>query len=333
MEEMKTPIAVLFVSSGTKHGSPSPIVKCQGESLKNAGISISYFTINRKGIIGYLRESFNLRRYIRNNKIRIIHAHYGLSAIVALFAKKGNVIVVSFMGTDLLGFEKQSGKITGISKLFAFISKILAQNSYDHCIVKSKQMKEILAASNVSLIPNGVNMKMFYPISKYEAVKHLNLSHEKKLIIFVSNPLRREKNFKLAEKAIEILGSQSHKLVIVNNILQEKLIYYYNAADALVLTSFHEGSPNVIKEAMACNCPLVSTDVGDVKEIIKDVEGCYLSSFDPNEFAAKTNLALEFANSKGRTKGRDRILKLGLDTDSIAEKVIKVYNSTLSSYS
>ena len=107
--------------------------------------------------------------------------------------------------------------------------------------------------------------------------------------------------------------------------------YYYSAADVVLLTSVTEGSPNVIKEAMACNCPIVSTDVGDVREVLGNTEGCYISGLDPVEVAEKTKKALEFSYTKGRTKGRQRIIELGLDSESIAKKIVEVYKKALNS--
>jgi glycosyltransferase involved in cell wall biosynthesis len=103
-----------------------------------------------------------------------------------------------------------------------------------------------------------------------------------------------------------------------------------NASDVLILSSLHEGSPNVIKEAMACNCPIVTTNVGDVKWVLDNTDGCYISSFDPKEYVEKIKLALEFSEKNGRTKGRDRIIELGLDSVTIAKKIINVYQKVLS---
>ena len=109
----------------------------------------------------------------------------------------------------------------------------------------------------------------------------------------------------------------------------ELITYYMNAADVLLLTSLWEGSPNVIKEAMACNCPIVSTDVGDVRWVFGETEGCYLTSFDPEDVADKIKLALVFAEEKNRTNGRKRIIEFGLDTETIANKIIDVYKKVV----
>lgn len=100
--------------------------------------------------------------------------------------------------------------------------------------------------------------------------------------------------------------------------------YFYNAADCLLMTSLMEGSLNVIKEALACNCPIVSTDVGDVRAFIANVSGCYLTSFDKHDIAAKLNEALSFNQ---RTKDSEAIKHL--DSECIAEKLITIYKKVL----
>lgn len=111
-----------------------------------------------------------------------------------------------------------------------------------------------------------------------------------------------------------------------NKYPNDLIPYYLNAADTLLLTSKWEGSVNVIKEALACNLPIVSTDVGDVKLNISGVDGCYVCKQDVNDLTEKLNLALSFGQ---RTNGRQRIIELGLDSDTIAVKLIEVYNSLL----
>jgi glycosyltransferase involved in cell wall biosynthesis len=101
---------------------------------------------------------------------------------------------------------------------------------------------------------------------------------------------------------------------------------YLNAADCLLLYSSSEGSPQLIKEAMACNCPVVSTDVGDVKWVIGETNGCYITSFETGDVAGKLIDALEFTRSLGRTNGRNRITALGLDSRSVALKLMEVYS-------
>jgi teichuronic acid biosynthesis glycosyltransferase TuaC len=100
-----------------------------------------------------------------------------------------------------------------------------------------------------------------------------------------------------------------------------------NACDLVLVTSRHESGPLVVKEAIACGCPVVATDVGDVREVIGDLAGCYITSYDVEEIAAKISLAAGF----GRTQGRRQITYL--DNNLLAEKVFGIYQKILNTRS
>jgi len=322
-------LKVLFVSSANYNGFPSPIVSSQRSSLQDIGIEINHFTIKKKGFSGYIKESIRLRRFLHKLDYDILHAHYGLSALATLLARRREKLIVSFMGDDLVGSNRKDGRVTNISLLLVKVNSIIAKCFYNFSIVKSEEMSRCLTTSKVSIIPNGVDINVFQPLNKLEARDKLGIGYNEQILIFVSSIYRMEKNIELALKAVKSVSNLALKLITVNDISQNKLLYYYNAADVLLLTSYHEGSPNVIKEAMACNCPIVSTNVGDVKWVVEDTEGCYIASFDPEDFAEKIKLALEFSRVKGRTNGRDRIIKLGLDSETVAKKIIDVYKKVL----
>ena len=321
---------VLFISSGTIDKQPSPIVLAQGESIRKKGVSLEYFTINKKGLKGYLTECLRLRSFLKRNRFDILHAHYGLSAIVSLIAKQGEKLSVSFMGDDILGSNRSNGSITLTSRIFANVNSLLAKVVYDFSIVKSDEMLKKIKSDNVTLLPNGVNVAHFYPEDRSTARERLELDHDKRIILFVSNPSRTEKNYTLAKEAVSKVNIPGVDLLTVYEVPQKTLAGYYNAADILILTSFHEGSPNVVKEAMACNCPIVSTDIGDVRWIMGETKGCFLTSFNVGDVADKITMALEYSALHGRTNGRERIFELGLDESSIAKKVINIYERLLS---
>lgn len=192
-------------------------------------------------------------------------------------------------------------------------------------IVKSERMKKSIGFSKAIIIPNGIDLDKFKFIEKKIARNKVNFSN-KKHIIFVAYPSVYIKNYKLAKKAYDLLDKKNIELNVVCAVTHSLIPYYMYAADALLLTSFSEGSPNVIKEAMACNIPIVSTDVGDVKEVIGNTEGCFITTYDPKDVAEKIKLALDFGK---RTTGRNRIKSLGLDEDSIAKKIIDLYKQVL----
>jgi glycosyltransferase involved in cell wall biosynthesis len=320
---------VLFVSRSNNKNRIGPIVWKQGDSLKLLGVSIDHFGIGRGGLRGYLSALRLMIRNLRVNKYDIIHAHYGLSALVAMLAKRKEKLVVSFMGDDIIGSNRSNGSVKRRSILLARINIFFSKWFYDYSIVKSEQMLKKMSHKNVTLIPNGVDINIFSPGDKTVARVRLAFDSQSKLAIFVSDPSREEKNYLLADKAVKLVKDRAILLLPVFKYDYESLPYYYNAADLLLLTSYHEGSPNVIKEAMACNCPIVSTDVGDVRWVLDHTKGCFISSYDPVDFSEKILLAIDFREKYGETNGRERIIELGLDSETIAKKIIEVYKKVL----
>lgn len=321
---------VLFISSGNINGGISPIIKNQSESLRNVGLTIEHFTINGKGLISYLRHIYLLKKYLQFNKYDLYHAHYGLSGMVAFLAKRNGKLVVSFMGDDLIGSIGPRNKYKLSSKLISKTNIILSEYFYDFSIVKSDNLLKILASSkNREKVPNGVDIKKFCYVDKMTARKKVGFTENKKYVLFTSDPTRYEKNYDLALKSVKLLADKNIELVVTKNVNVDYMVYYYNASDCLILTSFHEGSPNVIKEAMACSRPIVSTNVGDIKWVFGKTDGCFLTSFDPYDVAVKLERALVFEEKAGKTEGRERIISIGLDSYSIAKKIIKIYQTVI----
>ena len=304
---------ILFISSGNKKNGISPIIKNQGDSLVSLGHQVSYFTIQGKGFMGYLRNVFILRNYIKDNPFDIIHAHYSLSAVVATLAG-GRSIVVSLMGSDV----KAKNILKYIIKLFAFLF-------WKKIIVKSTDMKNSLNLKDVHVVPNGVNFERFQPINKEKSLNIVQWNYDKKHLLFAADPERKEKNFQLAKEAFEILKDKRVEMHSLADVPNELVPYHLNAADVVLLTSLWEGSPNIIKEAMSCNIPVIATNVGDVKELISNVSGCFISSFDSRDLAHKMVLALKFAEETGRTEGRKQIIKLNLNSEAVAKAIIEIY--------
>lgn len=307
---------VLFISSGNKLNTISPIIKNQGNSLIKKCIEIEYFIIIGKGFFGYFKNIFKLRNHLKKNQYDLIHAHYSLSGICASFAVSFKTpLIVSLMGSDI--------QLSGILNL---IVRYLAKKKWQRIIVKSKSMQDKIKIENSIIIPNGVDQKIFKPMDKIKAKKKLGWDLNKKHILFLADPQRKEKNYPLAEKSISQINNNNHILKPVFNIPFKKVNLYFNASDIILLTSLWEGSPNVIKEAMACNCPIVSTDVGDVKWVIEDTKGCYITSFNPEDVANKIKTGLKFNK---RTEGRNRIIELGLNSESVAKKIKGIYEDLI----
>ncbi len=308
---------ILFISSGNSVVGLSSIIKNQGESLIRQGLNLTYFTIKGKGIKGYLRNIRPLRALIKQNNFDLIHAHYSMSAFVASLAG-ARPLVVSLMGSDVKS-----------EKYYKFIIKLFHRLFWSAIVVKSKDMKSALKIKDAIIIPNGVDFKKFKPLDRNKCKSELAWDASKQQILFAASPSRYEKNFALAEAAFSTLKNKNIELKFLQDVPNKLMPVYHNAADMVLLTSLWEGSPNVIKEAMACNVPVVSTDVGDVREVIGDTEGCYITSFDPQDVAGKIKKALIFSVNKGQTQGRERLMELGLDTESVASKLMDVYRKIL----
>ncbi|MDO9256310.1 MAG: glycosyltransferase [Bacteroidales bacterium] len=304
---------LLFVASGNKKGQVSPIVKAQADSIIQAGLIVDVFPIIGNGLLGYLRAALLLRKFLKSkDPYNIIHAHYSLSAFTATLAGS-RPLVVSLMGSD----TNQGLVLKLIIRFFNFVF-------WRHCIVKSEGMRASLKIKNISVIPNGVDLNNFKPLSKDSAREQLGWDIDVLHVLFAANPIRPEKNFQLLESALRLLNRHVVIKTLVD-VPHHSIHLYMNAADVVALPSLREGSPNVIKEAMACNRPIVSTKVGDVEHLFNQLKGCYLASFSTSDFADKLEKAIVFSESEHFTSGRDRIIKLGLSSAVVANQLLDLY--------
>lgn len=304
----------MFVYRGYGKDSTNSVVDFQRDSLIKAGAQIECFPITNSKIKGYVKTIFTLREYLKNNQIDLIHSHFSYSGFVAAMAFRKKV-VCSLMGSDIL--QKKG--------LLKIITKLFINFFWSATIVKSGQMLSILPETNVHHIPNGVDFENFKPMPKEEALKVTGYDPSKKNIIFVAqDPHSKVKNFQLAKKSVECLNDKNILLHTVSNKSFDELPFYYNSADVLLLTSLSEGSPNVLKEAMACNTPIVSVNVGDAKDILSDTDGTYICNHEYIEVSRKISEAIKFSK---RTNGREAIKHL--DNKIISEKIINLYDSVL----
>src|SRR5581483_95626 len=155
-------------------------------------------------------------------------------------------------------------------------------------------MKEASLCKDAVVIPDGINFELFYPIPREEARARLGWDRDRNYVVFANNPAIAVKNFALAEAALARLRERGieAELVVANGLPQEKVVHYINASNALILPSIAEGSPNVVKEAMACNVPVVATNVGDVAQVLAHTDGCSVCPRDADDLANGLEKAL-----------------------------------------
>ena len=323
---------VLIVASYNRNRF-APFIMEQADALLQAGCEVAWFGVTKKGLIGYMQEIPRLLRKIRECQPDVIHAHYGFSCLLANLATRRVPVVSTYHGSDI-----NNPKVRPLSKIAMRLS---AWN-----IFVSKRNMALAGAvegQKCSLVPCGINLPLPWSELKKQRVGQLPLNQwvegvlkpRKKHVLFAGafdNPV---KDPELAKQAVAIANKfaicnlQSEiiadelDLIELNGYTRDQVYALMYACDVLLMTSKTEGSPQVIKEAMACGCPIVSVDVGDVIERTENVDGCFVvKSREPREIADAIEKAIDF---EGRTNGRERIIALGLTNEQVAKRIVEIY--------
>lgn len=300
-------------------------VKDQAESLRALGVQYDVLFINgRESRWNYLGGIPELRRRLRERRYDLIHAHFGLSGCVARFQAQAP-LVVTFHGDDVLGRFNRGGNIALVGRFFQISSWALARAA-KAVIVPAEEMKLKLRLPGAHVIPCGVDLDLFRPMERDEARRQLGLSLEKRYVLFPYDPAIAGKGFPLADEAVRRAAKEipGLEMLCVRGRSHSEMPLFMNAADVFILTSFSEGSPVAVKEAMAVNLPVVSVDVGDVKAMMADVPGCRLARRDAAEIAAGIAAV---CRSGERARSREAIEPFSLE--NIARHVLKVYANIL----
>lgn len=303
-------------------------VKSQIDSLREGGVDFDILYVRGyRGKWRYLTAMPKVFWRSFTGRYDLIHAHYGLCGLVARMQWRLPV-VVSFCGDDLYGHSDERGRPTRSSLIWVWLHKRLATR-VRHVIVKSEAMKRLLPDCGAAVVPNGVDFSVFAPADREGARAEIGRSGDAPIVLFPYDPGRIRKNFALARAAVDAANARRGErappieLLVVKDQPNERLPAYMNAADALLVTSYWEGSPNAVKEALACNLPVVSVDVGDARELIGGVRGCQIVEPDPASIAAAIEIALE----SGRSDGRERSDRLRIE--NVAEQVHAIYQKAL----
>jgi glycosyltransferase involved in cell wall biosynthesis len=253
----------------------------------------------------------------------VLHAHYG--TVTALFSRLSTCVpvVVTYRGNDLTPDPGASWALNSIRKLISEIAALLATR----IICVSDQLRQQLwwRKPIASVIPSGVDTDLFYPLAHSEARALLGWPYRERVVLFNGGGQRSLKRPDLAQAAVDaargICGDI--RLAVLNgNVAPDSVPVMMSAADCLLLTSECEGSPNVVKEAMACNLPVVTVDVGDVRSRLSGVSPTRIVGRDPTEIG---NAIAEVLTLGQRSNGRSRVESIS--TASVARQVTSIYRA------
>lgn len=272
-------IKIFAVIPETNLGHGFVFAKRQVDQLKGLGCEVQVFYLqSRTSFSSLLSDAIRFRRMIGSFKPDVVHAHYG--SVVGFFATlfSSVPVVVTFRGSDL-NPNPGDGYVRGFfSRLFSQLSALLASRIV--CVSPGLEKRLWWRKSKSVVLPTGVSLDEFFPVDRQSARSKLNWPESSRVILFnTSFDLNPNKRLDLAEAATKLVSSRlsNVKLVVLNGGISPDMVnVYMNAADVLLMCSEYEGSPTVVQEALACNLPVCSVDVGDAAAMINSVANCVL---------------------------------------------------------
>jgi teichuronic acid biosynthesis glycosyltransferase TuaC len=282
----------------------------QVEALKklDTTLQFEYFFIRGKGLTGYLSCFKQLKRQLTHKTHHGIHAHVAVSGLLAALQREVPVIT-TFHGSDIN------------QPVLRWISWLVAQLCRQTIYVSHGLLNKAIYVGNRSqVIPCGVDFDRFKPRPKAQSRQQLGLSLTKRYILFSSGFDIAVKNYPLAKTAVALLQDETVELLELKNYTRDEVALLFTAVDVALMTSYTEGSPQFVKEALACNCPVVSTDVGDVRAVMSQIAGCFITSYKPDDVAACLREAL---TNPVPIRAREAIAHF--DNRLIAQQILAVY--------
>lgn len=309
-----SPLSVLVVTAMYPHAEQpgnGAFVKHQVENLRALGHRVTVIHVRgyRSGW-NYLTGAARVLWETFRHRYDLVHAHYGLTGLSALFRWR-TPLVVTLHGSDVLQGAWQPWVSCIVSKLSAATIAV---------------SPEIAGKCSGTVIPCGVDLDAFRQMDRSKARRELGLPAHQKIVLFPFNPRRQVKRYDIATTAVDLLKSRGIDVSIVTvwNAANERMPVYYSAADVMVLCSDTEGSPTSVKEALACGLPVVSTDVGDVRSIMAGIDGTEICEQTPMGVAAAIERVLL---RPGLTPFHGRTAMRRFDQAAVAASIIRVYRT------
>ncbi len=293
----------------------------QVASLRRRGLELDVLFLNGgQSKLEYWRGIGRLRRALATARYDLIHAHYVFSGLVALIGRKSRVPIL----LTHHGIETQRSWTAPVCRW--------TSRRVERTLVTSRRVQIALGRPDAEIVPCGVDTDLFQPIPQADARAALGLPADQRLVLF-AGMRRPEKRFDLVEAAVHLAqqGFSNVRLLVAEAEPHERMPLFMNAADVLILASEAEGSPMVIKEAMACNLPIVAVDVGDVSEVIGETAGCFVVQRNVTALAEGLHGALAFGR---RTAGRQALFQRPpgappLTLAAVAERLEAIYRELI----
>jgi glycosyltransferase involved in cell wall biosynthesis len=296
-------------------------------SLERSGLEVEVsFTNPKLSRSQYVVALPSLRRALAKG-FDVIHAQhtysmFQLQAVTPLVRKRPPVVLTCHEGEAGIPSRYRDPKADPIKRLvYSARLKRRAARMADEVVAVSEQVRDHLQLGTCQVIPAAVDMDLFRPIDSISARHAIGVEDEGSIALFPADPHRFGKGFDLLQRALSELQNPV-RLIVGGDIPPESMPLYMNAADVVVQTSRYEASPMVVKEAMACCKPIVTTDVGDVRWLLDNEPGHHIVRFDPSAIAGAISEALNFG---GPTTGRTRLEKLGLTLEQTTHRYLEVY--------
>lgn len=326
---MEAPIRVLMITSGwPQPGQPQTthFIVQQVEFLRRAGIEVDVFQFRGgKRLRNYVSAWRRVRPLLKSGRYDLVHAQFGQSGLLTL--PKVLPLVVTLHGDDIQGIvDNRLGRVGLQGRVTRSLSRFVTRHA-DAVVVVSNHMRAFFrTAAPITCIPCGLDLDLFRPMPRDEARRKLGWPLDKHMVLFAANPETSRKRYPLAKAAVDLLNrTLPVELVVAWGVSHTDVPVYMSACDAMVFTSMQEGSPCVVKEALACDLPIVSVPVADVPERLDGVRGCELSPDDrPENIAAALARVLRAGE---RAAGRVAVQQLS--EDLLMQRLIGVYRTVL----